>query len=368
MTSSSKGRVAVALSGGVDSSVALGLLAEEGYEVIGVTMQLVDCQDSTGVKVCCGAEAIAAARKVCRHVGVDHRVLDCRERFSKTILKKAWQEYERGRTPSPCIICNSTIKFGFLLEEALSWDFQWVATGHHAQIGEGNDGRRTLLKGEDGNKDQSYFLFDLSKEQMAHIIFPVGSMTKAQVREEARRMHLPTAERIESTDACFQREGESFAESLMKRFKGKVTPGAFVDDDGNGLGRHRGLHNFTIGQRRGLGVDLGYRLWVKSIDSDGTVTLTKDEKGLFASSLFARDFTWTGRDAEWKPQSPLICTVKIRYRHMPAKAVVTLLEDGRAKIEFEEEQRAITPGQAVVFYSGDEVIGGGWIEGGTRGT
>ena len=368
MTSSTKGKVAVALSGGVDSSVALGLLAEQGYEVIGVTMQLVDCQDSTGVKVCCGAEAIAAARKVCRHLGVEHRVLDCRERFSKTILQAAWQEYEKGRTPSPCITCNSTIKFGFLLEEALSWNFQWVATGHHAQIGKDEDGQATLIKGEDSNKDQSYFLFALSAHKLAHILFPVGSMTKSQVRQEARRMKLPTAERIESTDACFQREGESFAESLMKRFKGKVTAGPFIGDDGNSLGRHRGLHNFTIGQRRGLGVDLGYRLWVKSIDPNGAVALTKEEENLFGKKLIASDFAWTGKEDGWQPPSPFSCTAKIRYRHEPAKALVTMLADGRAEVCFEQKQRAITPGQAVVFYDDRRVIGGGWIEGDTFGS
>lgn len=325
--------VAVALSGGVDSSVAAALAVEMGYKVVAVTLQLVDCENATGVKVCCGAEAIGAARKVCRTLGIEHKVIDCRVPFKDLILKYSLDEYLAGRTPNPCVMCNSLIKFGVLFDEAKKLGASYVATGHHTRVawadqlnanglqvpfsagreqnassdkhivsGEEHNasvssGRYpVLIKGEDKRKDQSYFLFHLNYAQLEKSWFPVGDYSKEQVRELARKFSLPTAERIESTDACFMQEGYTFAQSLIKQFGESPRPGEIVTRKGKTLGTHEGLHNFTIGQRRNLGVNTGYRVWVEKIDSQSRqVILTEDEDTLRTHVVKAERPLWTGR-------------------------------------------------------------------------
>jgi tRNA-specific 2-thiouridylase len=372
--------VVIALSGGVDSSVAAAIAVNEGYKVIAVTLQLVDCASATGVKVCCGAEAIGAARKVCRKLGIEHKVIDCRESFSELILKYAVNEYMAGRTPNPCIMCNSLIKFGVLFDEAKKIGADYIATGHHTRVADSasmdlssdnayfwnlknrTDSFPVLLKGEDPKKDQSYFLYHLRRDQLLHSWFPVGDYSKSVVRDLARRYDLPTAERIESTDACFQQEGFTFAQSLMKQFGFEPRSGSILDRNGNFMGTHPGVHNFTIGQRRNLGVNTGYRVWVERISNEtGNVILTDDEDTLLADEVLLERPLWTGQPESFVPELPFRAMVKIRYLHNPVPAEISACNKNQLRVVFDESQRAITPGQAVVFYRDLMVLGGGWI-------
>jgi len=375
-----KASVVVALSGGVDSSVAAALAVSKGYNVTAITLQLVDCANATGVKVCCGAEAIGAARKVCRHLGIEHKVIDCRKEFSELILKYSLEEYAKGRTPNPCVMCNALIKFGLLFDKAAQFGAKYIATGHHTQVttklaiseslpeaaaafwNTASSDFPILLKGHDLKKDQSYFLHRLNKKQLLASWFPIGGYNKEEVRKLARQYSLPTAERIESTDACFQEEGYTFAQSLSRQFDFPLKTGEILDDSGKFLGKHKGIHNYTIGQRRNLGVNTGYRLWVKEIrSSTNEVILTANEDALLANDIIIQDPFWTGQDSLFNPPDSFHALAKIRYLHKPALASVKKLENNRLAITFEEQQRAITSGQSVVFYLDNLTLGGGWI-------
>lgn len=355
-----RGRVLVAMSGGVDSSVTAALLREDGFEVIGATLQLQSCDDATFGRTCCSAAGAIQAAKVAGLLRIPHYVLDCRRQFRDTVLRHSWMEYARGRTPNPCVICNQRIKFGFLLETARSLGASRIATGHYARLERDGRQRPLLKRGRDRDKDQSYFLFSLDTRQLEAALFPIGEFTKAEVRERARGLGLPNADREESQDACFVGEGETYAEILRQRFQGQALAGEVVDSSGRLLGRHDGFHRFTIGQRKGLGIALGKRAWVQAIDPESArVVLCLDESELLSRGLIATGVTWHHL---LEGSRPFRCSLQIRYRHRAVPAVVEQTGAQRARVVFDEPIRAVTPGQAAVFYDGDTLLGGGWIE------
>jgi tRNA-specific 2-thiouridylase len=287
-------------------------------------------------------------------------VLDCRQVFEQTVLLTSWEEYSRGRTPNPCVICNEHIKFGMLLDYAKALGAEKIATGHYARIGVRKNGEAFLIRGADVRKDQSYFLFSIPSDKLSAALFPVGAYTKDAVRDMARQMGLRNADRQESQDACFSIKGTSYAEVLRQRFDEHLTPGPLLDEEGRLLGMHEGIHRFTIGQRRGLGVTLGSPAWVKSIDAESAaVFLTTRKESLKAQGLVATGVRWHMPARRFKR---LHCSVQVRYNQAPVSAIVEQDEPGSVRVRFERPMTAVTPGQAAVFYRGDRVLGGGWIE------
>jgi tRNA-specific 2-thiouridylase len=348
------------MSGGVDSSAAAALLLEQGYEVIGVTLQLQPCQETGDRRSCCCADGVVQARTVAGQLGIPHYVLDCQQEFAEKVLEPCWREYSRGRTPNPCVLCNERIKFGALLDFARSLGADCIATGHYARV-DRRGGGASLNRGRDPRKDQSYFLFSLDAAQLGSALMPLGDLTKAEVRSQARQRGLVTADRRESQDICLSAPDAGFGEYLCRRFGGTRHPGEIVDSSGRVVGRHEGIHHFTIGQRRGAGVALGRPAWVKDIDTAaGRITLTTDEQELLSTGLTAVGLVW---HTTLERGTSLACHVQTRYRQAPVPARVELQDEGRARVLFERRVRAVTPGQAVVFYHGDQVVGGGWIDG-----
>jgi tRNA-uridine 2-sulfurtransferase len=354
------GTALVAMSGGVDSSVAAALLIEAGWRVIGATLRLHPCEEPEPDRFCCGVDAEAAARAVCERLGVPHHVISAGVPFEDEVLRPAWEAYARGTTPSPCPLCNRELKLGVLLATAQALGASRVATGHYARRG-GTDAEPTLLRGCDANKDQSYFLFALTREQLGSALFPLGGLTKPEVRAKAQALGLVNAQRRGSQDACLQSpDGEAFAELLRRRFGAPSRPGPLVDGEGRVLGTHPGMHRFTVGQRRGLGVSLGRPAYVRSIEPrSAQVTLTTQASELLSLSLFAHEPHWL-TEAPTVDQS-FACEAQVRYRASPAPCEAILRADGTLELRFEQPQRAVTPGQAVVLYRGPQVLGGAWI-------
>ncbi len=352
-------RVVVAMSGGVDSSVAALWLAEQGYEVVGLTLRLIACDDPETRGSCCDAEAVTGARAVADAIGASHYVVDLEAEFERRILLPAWEAYAAGRTPNPCVLCNEQVKWQTLLRRADALGARYVATGHHARVDRGEP-RPVLRRGVDPAKDQSYFLFRLSAAQLARTLLPVGEFTKERVRQAARERGLITADRRESQDACLASADGGFAEALRRRFGGSIRGGDLIDDGGRVVGRHDGIHRFTVGQRRGLGVALGRPAFVRAIDAGRrSVALTTDGTALDSPGLLTTDVRWfddpgtaDGADLD----------VQIRYRHRPVPSRVERTGNDTAAVHFSVPQRAVTPGQAAVFYNGDRVVGGGWID------
>jgi tRNA-specific 2-thiouridylase len=343
------------MSGGVDSSLAAALIAEQGGTAIGVTLRL--CPAGVGAGDGCLADGIAAARRVCEQLGIVHFVLDRQSEFVERVLRPSWDEYACGRTPNPCAWCNERVKFALLLDFAKAIDASRIATGHYARLEPNGSGGVSLRRGVERRKDQSYFLFALTAEQRRAALFPLGELTKEQTRKMAKARGLASAERPDSQDACFVAEGQSFPEALRGLFGAEARAGEIADAGGRVVGAHGGLHQYTIGQRQGLGVALGKPAWVKQIDAGtGRIVLTSEADELLATDLIAADMRW-----QEEPRA-MACEAQIRYRHAPAAARVEPLADGRARVRFDEPQRAITPGQAVVLYDGDALLGGGWIE------
>jgi tRNA-specific 2-thiouridylase len=351
-------RIVVAMSGGVDSSVAAALLAREGHDVIGLSMQLYDAtRGETRFGSCCTIDDLYDARRVAGRIGIPHYIVNFERKFEEHVISDFVREYAAGRTPIPCVHCNGDLKFASLVERAEGFDAEAVATGHFAQVAFDENTRRYQLKrGVDRQKDQSYFLFTLTQAQLARARFPVGALDKAAVREEARRLGLNVAEKKDSQEICFVASGEH-PEFVGAR--ADMPGGAIRDREGHVLGRHDGVHRFTIGQRKGLGLATGIPLYVVGIDAaDASVTVGPRE-ALERTTLTASRVTWMSGET---PASAIRASARIRYRHADAPAAIAPLEDGRASVTFDAPQSAITPGQAVVFYDGEIVLGGGWID------
>lgn len=346
------------MSGGVDSSVAAHFLGEQGYEVIGLFMRLgIDKIDTiTRTKVCCSLEDANDARNVADQLGIPFHVLNFKDAFDR-IIEAFCTEYLNGRTPNPCITCNQELKFGRLLDFAKILNADFIATGHYAKIEKSKD-RYLLKRGVDLRKDQSYVLFSLTQNQLSKTLFPLGTVTKEYVRQVARDLNLKTKDKPESQDICFVLDN-NYHSLLYERFGSHITPGFIKDRRGNILGRHPGAPFFTIGQRKGLGIAFGTPRYVTDINPhENTVVIgTADE--LMENELVASSVNWISID---KPEVPLEVQAKIRYNHVPASALVYPHGPDKARVVFKNPQRAITPGQAVVFYHNDTVVGGGWIE------
>lgn len=337
----------VAMSGGVDSSVCAYLAQKEGYDLIGATMRL--CEKDAFSK---DAED---ARIVCDKLGISHYVFDMTKEFKEKVIKEFVSLYEMGFTPNPCILCNKNLKFGLLLDKARELGCDTIITGHYARVEMGEDGYE-LKKALDVSKDQSYVLYQLPYDMLENVYFPLGTITKEEARKIASQMDFVTAHKSDSQDICFVPDGD-YA-SYIKDFTGKEYPkGSFVDTKGNVLGEHRGIIHYTIGQRKGLGIALGTPGYVKSKNTqDNTVVISSNDE-LFSNELTAKDFNWVIRS----PKFPLKAKAKIRYNQKETNATVYMKSDNEVKIIFEEPQRAIAKGQAVVVYDGDRVLGGGTI-------
>lgn len=361
MTTPAPKRIVCALSGGVDSAVTAALLLKDGYEVVGVTLRLQKCETAQATRSCCGVDGVSRARALCDQLGIRHYLLDCVDRFEDQILKPAWDDYRVGRTPSPCLFCNDRIKFGYLLEWAKALGIHQIATGHYARILHEDGKAPQLLRGVDANKDQSYFLSGLTLEQLAATLFPLGGMTKPQVRAIAATMTLPSAETPESQDACLITEGQSFSEMLRLRFNGDAKPGDVLDQQGAVLGHHDGIHHYTIGQRKGIPIESTSRTFVKTIDgTTGNITITHDPEALVSHKITVGGMHWI-HEKPFTGEIP--CQVQVRYRHHPAECILKPIDDQRAEVIFSSNiVRAATPGQAAVFYDGDRVMGRGWID------
>lgn len=355
---------AVAMSGGVDSSVTAALLAREGRSLVGFSMQLVDrlAGESERYGRCCSPDDFRDARLVADRLGFPHYILDMEDDFRRQVLEPFAEDYANGRTPSPCLRCNTFVKFDALWERAAAVGAASVATGHYAILERDARSGRTLLRAAvDPDKDQSYFLFDLSDEQRGRAEFPLGGMTKAEVRDVARACGLATAEKPESMDLCFVTEGESYRDVLARSGLGpEPKAGEIVNTDGRVLATHVGIEQFTIGQRRGLGVATGEKLYVIGLDAARARVVVGDEADLYRESCTVERVRWIPFE---RPTGSQPATVRIRSSHGGARAVVNDRGDGTATVSFDEPQRAVTPGQAAVFYDGDLVLGGGWISG-----
>lgn len=342
-------RVLIGMSGGVDSSVAAARLQEQGYEVIGATLKLWDNPDTE--------RRDAAA--VCARLGIEHHVLDFSEAFRTHVVDPFVRAYLAGKTPNPCIFCNQSIKFAALYQAADTLNCDKIATGHYARLVTHN-GRLTFLREEQNPKDQTYVLYPLSQTILAHLVLPLSGMNKEQVRALAREHHLPVAEKADSQEICFIPDHD-YGKFLREYTKTVPAPGNFIDRDGHVLGRHTGIWDYTVGQRKGLGIALGTPVYVTRIDPvANTVTLGVSGQE-YHRSLIADKLNWMGISA---PTAPLPLSVKIRYGARPIPATVTPLDDGKVSVLFDEPQRAVTPGQAVVFYRDNLLMGGGEIESG----
>jgi tRNA-specific 2-thiouridylase len=349
-------RVVVAMSGGVDSSTAAFLLKEQGYEPIGLFMRTgVEAADESGARTCCSLADAEDARRVASRLAMPFYVLNCKAEFDR-LIDEFCGEYARGRTPNPCVRCNSELKFGKLLRYALGLEARHVATGHYARV-ERRGGRWALRRGTDPKQDQSYFLFGLDQGQLAHGLFPLGELTKAEVRRIAAEAGLPVHEKPGSQDICFVPEG-SYRDILDQRGSSDG-PGPIVDAEGRQVGTHPGATHFTIGQRRGLGVAMGEPYYVVAIEPETNTVVIGPEPALYSRLCRVRGLTW---GAATGIRLPRRADVQIRYQHLAAPATICPTGEGEVGIHFDEPQRAITPGQAAVFYHGDTVLGGGWID------
>ncbi|MDT5268559.1 MAG: tRNA-uridine 2-sulfurtransferase [Acidobacteriota bacterium] len=365
-------KIAVAMSGGVDSSAAAALLKAGGHELVGFTMQLWNQRRGLSVgedgeplpSRCCSLDDVYDARRVAEGLGFPFYVLNLERDFERDVVAPFVQSYLEGETPIPCVACNSRLKFASLDRTALSVGCEKVATGHYARVRHDEAaGRYRLLRGLDARKDQTYFLWELTQEQLSRSLFPLGEMTKDEVREVARRHGLYVAEKRESQEICFVPDGDyaGFIDRYLEaegREDERPAHGEIVDTEGRVVGEHEGVHRFTVGQRRGLGVSRPLPLYVVRVEPESNRVVVGQDEELLSSEFTAAGVNWVAFD---EPDAPARADVRVRYRHHEAPATITPLGQGRARVRFDQPQRAVTPGQATVFYRGDEVVGGGWI-------
>jgi tRNA-specific 2-thiouridylase len=355
-------RAVVAMSGGVDSSVTAGVLAEAGYDVIGLTMQLYDQgQAVTGGRTCCAGQDIHDARQVAERLGIDHYVLDYEGNFRADVMDRFADSYVRGETPVPCVLCNQTVKFRDLLGAARDLDADILATGHYARRQTDDEGAPGLWRGRDTGKDQTYFLFATTRDQLAMLRFPLGGLTKDRTRALAARYGLAVADKAESQDICFVPGGD-YARVVERLRPGALEPGEIVDTTGRLLGHHEGIINYTVGQRRGLGIGgTAEPLYVVRLEPETHRVVVGPGAALGRDAFTIRDVNWLGPGAAL-PADGVRATVKIRNTFDPVPARVAPLAEGRAAVTLDEPARGVSPGQACVMYDGARVLGGGWIE------
>lgn len=350
-----KKRVLVAMSGGVDSSAAAALLHQAGYDCDGAMLKLYKGDDSR----CCSADDAEDARQAATRLGMRFYVFNETERFTRCVMDVFAAEYAAGRTPNPCIECNRELKFGTLLERALTLGYDYIATGHYARVNyDERSGKYRLLRGRERRKDQSYVLYQLTQHQLSHLLLPVGDFDKEDIRALARQAGLDNADKGDSQDICFIPDGDYTA--FLRRQGVPMTEGDFVDSTGRVLGRHKGLPCYTVGQRKGLGVAAGKHVYVLSKNGADNTILLGDDAELFSPALTASRVNWISGDT---PAAPFRCDAKTRYSQTEAPCTVYPLPESRMRVVFDQPQRAITAGQAVVLYDGEEVLGGGTIEG-----
>ena len=347
------------MSGGVDSSVAAYLLKEQGYDVIGVTMQIwqEDKEYEEREGGCCSLSAVDDARRVADKIGIPFYVLNFRDSFKKNVIDYFIDEYMEGKTPNPCIACNKYLKFDELLKKAQGIGADYIATGHYAKIEEHN-GRYILVKSDDDKKDQTYALYNMTQEQLAHTLMPCGEYTKDRIREIAKEIGLDVHNKKDSEEICFISDN-NHGKYISEAMPGKVKQGNFVDKDGNILGKHKGIVYYTIGQRKGLGLAMGRPVFVTDINPLTNEVVVGAEEDIFKTDLICKDINFIAFD---NLDKSLELKAKIRYSAKPATSTITPLENGKVRVSFKEKQRAITKGQSVVFYLDDLVVGGGIIE------
>lgn len=355
-------RVMVGMSGGVDSSVAALLLREQGYDVTGVTLKMFGDDDILQAekegKTCCALNDVLDARSVAFRLGFEHLTFNFKDCFREKVMKQFAESYIAGRTPNPCIECNRHVKFDKMLRRAFELDYDYIATGHYAVIEYDEERQRYLLKRPaDRRKDQTYVLYSLTQKQLAHTLFPLGGLDKSKVREIAEKYGLVNADKPDSQDICFVPDGKYG--DFIRHFSGRVSPeGDFTDMSGKILGRHRGIMNYTVGQRKGLGIALGKPAYVVRKDTASNTVVLGEEADLYTDSLIAEDVNLI---SVAEITEPMAVTAKTRYSQQEQEAVVYGIGGGRYRVDFVKPQRAVTSGQAVVFYDGDIVVGGGTI-------
>lgn len=352
-------RVVVAMSGGVDSAVAAALLKEQGYDTIGVTLKTwKDGQcESKDPRNCCSLQGVEDARTVAAQLDIPFYVLNVADEFEQDVIQYFCDEYARGRTPNPCVVCNEKIKFSTLLERVSNIEMDYLATGHYTRVEQDAGGKRyRLMEAADEAKDQSYFLFNLTQRELARVLFPVGGMTKGGTREKARELGLKVAEKEDSVEICFIQNND-FRSFLRKKLSGRFAPGPILDTEGRELGQHEGICFYTVGQRSGLGISSTKPLYIKKVDAGQNAIIVGEREEVRSQEFMVERVNWVNP----LPDSLAEVLVKIRYRFPKTPARIEILPDRKARLAFHEPQQAVTPGQAAVFYLGREVLGGGWI-------